>query len=154
MREGVCDEKENATNTSNEREKSKREKERDRDAGFSTKKKSYWKEAEKSSTKEERKVLVAEALSVLCKVIMNNHVYNFEGKTLLQEGKGCIGDRAIGSIASVVMIWWSEKFKEKLDELKIVNDFLKIYVDDVNGVYKKLKAGTEYKNGSLSHSEE
>ena len=119
-----------------------------------TSSKSFWKEAEKKVNKNETKILVAECLSILCKVIMSRHVYNFGGKTYLQKEHGCIGDEAIGLIALVVMIWWSKKFKSKLTELDIVNKLTKIYIDDVNGVFKSIKPGTEYKDGKLIFNEE
>ena len=84
---------------------------------------------------------------------MNNHVYTFGGKTFLQKGKGCIGDTAIGVIALLVMIWWSGKLKEKLNSLKIVNELLKIFVDDVNGIFQPVKPGTEFVNGKLEYNE-
>ena len=71
------------------------------------KNKSYWEAAETDLDDNNRKILVAEALGILCKVVMNNHVYSFNGKIMLQTGKGCIGDEAIGVIAWLVMIWWS-----------------------------------------------
>ena len=85
---------------------------------------------------------------------MNNHLYTFENKTYLQVGKGCIGDEAIGVIASIVMIWWADVFREKLKEVKIENDLLKIFVDDVNGIFCPVSVGTEYKNGELIYNEE
>ena len=73
---------------------------------------------------------------------------------MLREGKGSIGDKAIGVIALLVMIWWEGKFKEKLVEVNIINEVLKIYIDDVNGVYKAVQAGTEYVEGKLIHNRE
>ena len=85
---------------------------------------------------------------------MNNHVYSFDGKIMLQKGKGCIGDEAIGVIACIIMIWWSRKFKRKLQYLKITNDLLKIYVDDINGVYGAIKSGAKFINGNIEYDED
>ena len=52
------------------------------------------------------------------------------------------------------MIWWCLKFKDKLKEVNIPNDLLKIYIDDVNGVHQTIKAGTEYIDGELRHNKE
>ena len=101
---------------------------------------SYWEHVERKFTNDERKMLVAESLAILCKIIMNHHVYSFGGKTYLQQGHGCIGDEAIGVIANMIMIWWSRKLKDKLKDLGIENKLLKIYVDDVNGIYKKTQS--------------
>ena len=117
------------------------------------KSKSYWEKKNYEFSYKERRELVAEVLAIICKLIMNNQVYIFAGKILLQEGKGCIGDRAIGATALLVMIWWARKLKGRLNELNIINELLKIYVDDVNGVYHSIKAGSEYKNGKLEFSE-
>ena len=134
--EGIC-EGNNATDTSSK-----------------TKERKYWKPIERDLTSQERKTLVAEVLAVLCKVIMNHQVYNFGGKTYLQQGFGCIGDEAIGVIAWIVMLWWSKKLRIKLNELSIANEVMKIYVDDLNGLFEKLKPGTIFKNGRLEYDEE
>ena len=42
-------------------------------------------------TNNETKPLVAEALSKIFKIIMNNHVYKFKGVTQVRRGKECIG---------------------------------------------------------------
>ena len=55
---------------------------------------------------------------------------------------------------AIVMIWWAGKFRTKLKELKIVNELLKIYVDDVNGIFRPVNVGLEYKNGELRFNEE
>ena len=115
--------------------------------------KSYWKESERTASNDEIKVLVAEMLSVITAVLMNI-VYSFAGKIYLHKGKGSMGDRAMGIIAAIVMIWWAKKLKLKFEELKIGNDLLKIYVDDVNGVYETIEAGIEYIDGKLKYNEE
>ena len=84
---------------------------------------------------------------------MGNQVYSFRGKTYLQGEHGSIGDEAVGMIASLVMIWWSRRLKLKLKELKIENDLMKIFVDDLNGVFSSLPKGTEYIDGKLMFSE-
>ena len=145
-REDICENQTDGTKSSNENRKNKNKDE--------SKKKSYWKRNERTLSKKEIRMLVAEALAILCKIIMNNHIYSFAGKTMLQAGKGCIGDRAIGVIALLVMIWWCSKFKGKLQEVKLINDLLKIYIDDVNGVYKTVRAGTQYINGKLEYNKE
>ena len=85
---------------------------------------------------------------------MSCHVYKFGGKTYLQQPHGCIGDEAIGVIANIIMIWWSRKFKAKLDELNIRNDLLKLYVDDINGTFGVIEKGTQFENGRLQFSKE
>ena len=60
----------------------------------------------------------------------------------------------LGVIAAMVMIWWSGRFTSKLEELNIVNGFLHIYVDDVNGSYEPIEPGIDYINGKLEYVEE
>ena len=82
---------------------------------------------------------------------MGNQVYKFGGKTFLQSEHGSIGNEAVGKIATLVMIWWARKLKVRLQEVKIENDLLKIYVDDVNGVFSVIDKGFAYKNGRLEY---
>ena len=100
------------------------------------------------ATKLEEKTLFAEVLAIIVKILMNNHVYTLGRDLRIQEGNGSIGDRATGSIAQIVMMW-DKKFKMKLDELGIVYDLIKRFIDDVNGVFGIIAPGTEYKNGKL-----
>ena len=111
------------------------------------------KKTEGTLSKKEEKVLVAEMLAVLCRIIMNYQVYSFGKEVMLQEGYGCIGDKAIGFIALLVMIWWANNLKKKLEEVKIANDLLKIFVDDVNTIVSPIKAGFEYIDGKLVFNE-
>ena len=118
------------------------------------KKKSSWTKPERDLSKKEAKMLVAERLALLCKVVMNFQVYSFGGDIMLQEGHGCIGDKAITVIAALVMIWWVNNLKKKLEEVDIVPDLLEIYVDDVNTVIKPIEAGLHYVDGELVFNEE
>ena len=117
-------------------------------------KKSYWKRTEHSFSNKEKKTLVAEWLAIFCKIIMNFQVYSFGDKIMHQTGHGCIGDRAIGVIATLIMIWWCRNLKEKLEEVNIIHELMKIYVDDFNGIFQPVKAGLEYVNGKLEHNAE
>ena len=55
---------------------------------------------------------------------------------------------------NLVMRWWSNQFKRRLNELKILNPLTKIYVDDLNGLFKIIAPGTEYKDGKLVFNKE
>ena len=65
-----------------------------------------------------------------------------------------MGDRAIGVIANIVMIWWYEQLTSKFEDLKIVAHLLKIYVDDVNGLYDPIEAGLDFEEGKLTYSDD
>ena len=109
----------------------------------------YWKFQERAYTNSEIRMLVAEYLAILCKIIMSNQVYSFGGKIYLQSEHGSIGDEAVGMIAQLVMIWWSKRLKMKLKNLKIENPLMKIFLYDVNGVFSALPKGTQYVDGTL-----
>ena len=100
-------------------------------------------------TKYETKNLVAEALAVITKAIMNNQLYSFGGKVRVKDGKGSIGDKAIGIIAAIVMIAWARKFRQCLVEVQSVNEVLKIYVDDIKGTFTPTPKGVKYSSGKL-----
>ena len=122
-------------------------------SGLKNKNKKYWDFPKKEYSSKEKRILVAECLAVLCKVIMGNQVYSFGGKTYLQGEHGSIGDEAVGMIASLVMIWWSRRLRLKLKKLKIENYLMKIFVDDLNGVFSSLPKGTAYIDGKLMFNE-
>ena len=52
------------------------------------------------------------------------------------------------------MIWWQRTFKQKLVDLKIENDLLERYIDDVNLVVNSISPGTKYENGRLTFNHE
>ena len=73
---------------------------------------------------------------------------------MLQEGRGCIGDRAISVLAQIVIIWWSRQLKTRLNKLEIMSELLKIYRDDVNGIYHSIRKGIRHIDGNLVYSTE
>ena len=109
-----------------------------------------WNPPDRKATKNEEKSMFAEVLAIVVKILMNNHIYSFGGGLRIQEGNGSIGDRATGIIAQIVMIWWDRMFQKKLNDLQIVWDVIKRFIDDINGVFGVLEPGTEYNNGVLS----
>ena len=113
-----------------------------------------WTKPVRNPTKVEEKKMFAEVLGIIVKVLMNNHIYTFGGDMRVQKGDGSIGDRATGVIAEIVMIWWDKKFKGKLNELEVSYDVIKRYLDDINGVFKTLAPGTEFKNNELRINED
>ena len=59
------------------------------------------------------------ALEHLMKSSLENHIYSFNGKIMLQSSGGGMGDPLTGAIASVFVINWSRQFKQKLSDLGI-----------------------------------
>ena len=113
-----------------------------------------WEKPERKATEKEEQMMMAEALAVIVKVLMNNHIYTFGGKLHLQAGKGSIGDRATGIIAQLIMIWWDRTFKLRLNELDVKFDLIERFIDDINAIFDILKPGTEYKDGKIVYNPE
>ena len=97
----------------------------------------------------EQRVMLTEALKIGMLVVMNNHLYTFNGHTYRQESGGSIGLELTGNIAQVFMIWWDREFKFRLTEAGIVTRLIRRYVDDINLAVDELPLGTRYENGSL-----
>ena len=74
-----------------------------------------------------------EALKIGMLVVMNNHMYTFDGRIHRQESGGSIGLELTGNIAQVFMIWWDCTLKSHLAESGILVRLMKRYVDDVLG---------------------
>ena len=83
---------------------------------------------------------MAEALNIVIKVIMKNHVYECNNETKKQKEGGPIGLELTGELAKVLMNWWDEQLKKKIKEqedLKIA--MYKRYIDDINLAIKTKK---------------
>ena len=89
------------------------------------KKEKTWNPPKRTPSKAEEKIMMAEVLSLMTKVLMNYHLYTFGGELRVQEGNGSTGDRATGIIAQFVMVWWDRRFKLKLVELGVLFDMIK-----------------------------
>ena len=50
------------------------------------------------------------------RVVMESHVYKFNGKTYQQSQGGAIGLELTGAVARVYMIWWDKMLKQQLKE--------------------------------------
>ena len=61
------------------------------------------------------KKLFAEKMSVVVKLVMNNHVYKFADKLRVQENEGGIGVTLTGILSELKMLLWEIKFKDKLN---------------------------------------
>ena len=97
--------------------------------------------------------MIVEAVSVAIKLIMNNHIYVFDGKVLLQEDEGSIGMRLTGILAEIVMIFWCKKLAEKLENLGVKNELLPRYVDDITMLPTVIQPGMRFENDKLELNE-
>ena len=83
-------------------------------------------------TEETIKVMLAQAIKIDIKVVMNGHVYKFNGETKQKEEGGAIGLEITGEIAGVFMQWWDKQMNMKLEENGVRVKMYKRYVDDIN----------------------
>ena len=98
----------------------------------------------KEVSKEQLMEIVARCTEIAIRIIFENFMYNFGGKTRLQRKGGPIGARLTMACSRVVMQEWGEKYRRILVEARLVITLFKIYVDDVRQVSTVLKMGTRY----------
>ena len=97
----------------------------------------------------EKKLLLAEAVSIGVRTVFQNHLYQFAGKTYVQR-KGCpIGVRLSCAVARLVMNMWDRNLKTILDTNKLHLEEVFRYLDDWRGIMKALKAGWRWDRDQL-----
>ena len=98
----------------------------------------------KEVSEEQLMEIVARCTEIAIRIIFENFMYNFGGKTRLQRKGGPIGARLTMACSRVVMQEWGEEYRRILVEARLVITLFKIYVDDVRQVSTVLKMGTRY----------
>ena len=93
--------------------------------------------------------MYAEALALSVKVAMESNVYMFDNQIRVQSDGGGIGVQLTGVLAEIKMIKWCKKFYEKLCELKLENDLLERFVDDITVCPTIIPPGWKYKEGEM-----
>ena len=82
---------------------------------------------------------------VTAKLILENHIYTFNGKLFKQKSGGPIGEDSATKSVKVVMYKFVRQYKQKLIKLPLYECvvLLKIYVYDLNqaGLYLPLVPG-------------
>ena len=94
--------------------------------------------------------MLAKSMEVAVKTIMENHLYQFDGKVFGPTDVGPIGLEVTGVLARLVMLWWDKKYLHILQGLDLKLDFYKRYLDDGNMACKALKPGVRFVEGRLS----
>ena len=102
----------------------------------------------------QKRKMFTDALRIGLDVVMKNHVYEFDGRVMLQQEGGPIGLELTGNIAQVFMIWWDRTMMARLPDLGIVVRLCKRYVDDNNYAANELPVGTRFVDGKLVIDEE
>ena len=86
--------------------------------------------------------------------VFSNHCFKFRGRIYRQSRGGAIGLRLTSVVARIVMDTWACKFLFKLDTAGMrIFAFMK-YVDDVNVVMRRLKAGFRWTGEKLAWTKE
>ena len=95
------------------------------------------------------KNMFAESISIATKLMMNNHVYEFDGELLVQQGNGSIGVEFTGIAGEIYMLVWCLKLKNKLSHLRIENRMQPRMVDDITLLPCILKPGSRFENNQI-----
>ena len=81
---------------------------------------------------ETRKRMIVCALVTSMKVVMKNHIYQFDNRYLKQKDGGAIGVGLAGEIANVFMVWWDREFRTRIQQRGVSLKLYSRYVDDVD----------------------
>ena len=111
-----------------------------------------WKIPEQEADEQTIRKMLTEAMRIALLFIMQNHIYTYDNKTILQSKGGPIGLQLTGILAQLFMIWWDKQLHTKLMNLGIVQRMYKRYVDDVNTVMNATKPGLRYDGTGLVSS--
>ena len=108
-----------------------------------------WRFPKVEYTALEKKKMVATIVQIGVLVMMNTHLYNFNGSTFLQCEGGPIGLRATCAVARVVMNEWDARWMNlmKVNNITIMDG--ERYMDDVRAILKALKPGWRWWDGGL-----
>ena len=101
----------------------------------------------------EKNKIVATIIQIGVLVMMNTHLYSFNGKTFLQKEGGPIGLRSTCAVARVVMNEWDTAWLERLEMNNIVLRKGERYMDDLRAFLRAIKPGWRWHEGGLYHCE-
>ena len=85
-------------------------------------------------------------------IMMNTHVYSWDGKAFLQKAGGPIGLRSTCAVARIVMNEWDSRWRAMCRDNNITLAKGDRYVDDIRAFLKALKMGWRWVEGSLCHT--
>ena len=98
-------------------------------------------------------MMLAEMTRIGVIVMMNTHLFRWNGKIFLQRKGGPIGLRSTCAVARVTMLFWDERLADMLKKNNIVLDDGSRYMDDVRLILDSLKEGWRWTEGGLFFSE-
>ena len=99
-------------------------------------------------TEWEQKLVVASVVQVAVIIMMNSHIYSFNGKYYQQASGGPIGLRATCACARVVMNTWDKAWSNLMRRNNIVVDLGSRYMDDIRVFLGSLKEGWRWHEGA------
>ena len=88
-------------------------------------------------TKSQRRKMLVESLRVALRLVMRNHMYEFDNKIRRQVEGGPIGLELTGTIAQIFMMWYDKELLVRLEENEMAPFMYKRYVDDINAILPK-----------------
>jgi hypothetical protein len=97
----------------------------------------------------EKRMVVAMVVKVGVLIMMNTHVYSWNGESYLQRAGGPIGLRSTCAVARVVMNEWDARWLAMCKENNIKLYKNNRYMDDIRAFLKALKLGWRWVDGSL-----
>ena len=86
----------------------------------------------KPTSNKEKKKLLAEAIKIALKFILENHFYTFNREKKRQKEGGPIGLVVTDAIAKIYMTWWDRKVKAEAKKEGMEILLYRRYVDDIN----------------------
>ena len=98
-------------------------------------------------------MVVATIVKIGVLVMMNTHVYSWNGDTYLQKAGGPIGLRSTCAVARVVMNEWDSRWQMLCAKNNIKIGKNNRYMDDIRAFLKALKLGWRWKRGGLCYTE-
>ena len=115
-------------------------------------KEQHWYFPPMNLTEMEKRMVVAMVVKVGVLLMMNTHVYSWDGASYLQGGGGPIGLRSTCAVARVVMNEWDAKWLDLC-----VNNNIKVrkserYMDDIRAFLNSLKMGWRCTDGGLAYT--
>ena len=97
-------------------------------------------------------MIVATVVKIGVLVMMNTHIYTWNGESYLQRAGGPIGLRSTCAVARVVMNEWDARWKDLclMNNIKIGKS--KRYMDDIRAFFKALREGWRWMVGRLCYT--
>ena len=109
----------------------------------------HWYFPPREMTSSEKRMVVAMVIKVGILIMMNTHVYSWNGKSFLQKAGGPIGLRSTCAKAGVVMNEWDARWQELCVRNNIILRKGDRYMDDIRAFLTALRMGWRWVDGHL-----